>query len=202
MLTRKDLRPGDIMGQYQNGSLAGRAIAFGQSLMVGHHSGVVHAGILFDNTYMVEALNKGIRARDLRIQNRSYHYLVFRATNPRVAQGAADCANMMLRIHHTQKSMPYTITGAVGSIFGSDTGPKDAGALDALLDGILAGKEHAFFCSQFVVYVYQFVAEQNGFRSGYLFNMSDPKVSPARLMTYLDSSPNFKPVGELPANER
>jgi hypothetical protein len=114
MLTRKDLKPGDIMGQFQSGSWAGRAIAFGQALKVGHNSDVVHAGILFDNIFIVEALNKGIRARDLRIQDRPYHYMVFRARNPRLAQGAADCANMMLKIHYAQKSMPYTVPGAVG----------------------------------------------------------------------------------------
>ena len=202
MLTRKDLRPGDIMGQYESGSWAGRAIAFGQALMVGHHSHVVHAGICFDNIYMIEALNKGIRARDLRIQNKTYHYMVFRANDPRLAQGAADCSNMMLKIHYAQKGIPYTITGAVGSIFGKDTGPKTAGELDKVLDQILAGSQHPFFCSQFVAYVYQFVAEQNGFRGGFICNMSDPKVSPARLMTFLSSSANFKFVGELPANVR
>lgn len=202
MLTRKDLKPGDIMGQFETGSKAGRAIAFGQKLTVHHHSNIVHAGLLFDNMYMIEALNKGIRARDLRIQNRPFHYLVYRASNLHLAQGAADCANMMLKIHHEQKSMPYTIPGAVASIFGKDRGPKTPAELDKLLDDILAGREHAFFCSQFVVYVYQFVAEQNGLRGGFIFNMSDPKVSPARLMTYLDSSPNFSLVGELPANAR
>ena len=32
----------------------------------------------------------------------------------------------------------------------------------SLLDRILAGRDQPFFCSQFVVYVYQWAAEQSG----------------------------------------
>lgn len=166
------------------------------------NSNVVHAGILFDGTYMIEALAKGISATDLRIQDRKYHYMVFRASNPNVAQGAADCANMMLKINHTQKTLPYDTKGAVGSIFGNGATPKTPADMDQLLDRILAGKGHPFFCSQFVVYVYQFVAEQNGMPASSMFALSDPKVPPARLTTFLQSSANFKLMGELPSNAR
>ena len=202
MLTRKDLRPGDIMCQFIAPTFAGAFIAAGQALTMNRNSNIVHAGILFDGVYMIEALAKGISATDLRIQDRKYHYLVFRATTQSIAQGAADCANMMLKINHTQKSLPYDTKGAVGSIFGNGTAAKSPAEMDQLLDRILAGKGHPFFCSQFVVYVYQFVAEQNGMPAGSLLALSDPKVPPARLTTFLQTSPNFKLVGELPANAR
>ncbi len=202
MLTRKDLRPGDILCQFIAPSVAGAFIAAGQALTMHRNSNVVHAGILFDGTYMIEALAKGISATDLRIQDRKYHYMVFRASNPNVAQGAADCANMMLKINHTQKTLPYDTKGAVGSIFGNGATPKTPADMDQLLDRILAGKGHPFFCSQFVVYVYQFVAEQNGMPASSMFALSDPKVPPARLTTFLQSSANFKLMGELPSNAR
>jgi hypothetical protein len=201
-MLRKELRPGDILCQFATGSWAGRIIAFGQALTRHHHSNIVHVGVMFDDTYCVEALNKGIRARDLRIQNRALHYLVFRPVNRNLAQGAADCANMMLKINAAQKTLPYNLTGAVGSIFGKGTAPMTPAAMDLLLDRILSGKNHPFFCSQFVVFLYQFVAEQNGLPATSLLNLPDPKVSPALLTTFLDTSANFKLAGDLPAGAR
>lgn len=208
-MLRQDLRPGDIMCQFYSSSsltslLTGRVIAFGQAVTGHRHCNIVHAGIMFDNTYSIEALKKGIRARDLRIQNLNDRYLVFRTVKRNLAQGAADCANMMLKIHYAQRGpqakegpLPYDALGAVGSIFGAGRGPMRPADMDALLDRILTGREHPFFCSQFVVYVYQFVAEQSGIPAASLFNLADPKVPPARLATYMETSPNFQFVGEL-----
>lgn len=208
MLTRQDLRAGDIMCQFLSHTIAGPIIAFGQALTGNKNAKIIHAGILFDSFYMIEALKDGITANDLRIQNRTYEYMVFRPLNPALARGAADCANMMLQIHDahttatakggvTYQTLTYSWKGAVASIFGTAAKPKTATEMDRLLDDILKGKDHPFFCSQFVVYVYQFVAEQSGMRASSLFNLSDPKVPPARLATLLHSSPNFKFLGEL-----
>jgi len=71
-----------------------------------------------------------------------------------------------------------------------------------LLDRILAGKGHPFFCSQFVVYVYQFVAEQNGMRGAQWFNLNDAKVSPSVLASKLQGSPFFTEVGYMMPNAR
>lgn len=213
-MLRKELLPGDIMCQFYSSSsvtsfLTGRVIAFGQAITGNHHCKIVHAGIMFDKIYSIEALKKGIRARDLRIQNFNDRYLVFRPVNKNLAQGAADCANMMLQIHYAQRGpqakegpLPYDAKGAVKSIFGTGRGPMSPSDMDGLLDRILTGHEHPFFCSQFVVYVYQFVAEQSGIPAASLFNLADPKVPPARLATYMDTSPNFQCVGELARGDR
>ncbi len=124
MLTRKDLRPGDIMCQFMTGSWAGKIIHAGQALTSHSNSTIVHAGVLFDDTYVIEALNKGIRGTDLRIQSRTLHYMVYRPVNLNMARGAADCANMMLKINAAQKTLSYDIRGAIGSIFGSGTTPR------------------------------------------------------------------------------
>ncbi|MGH9859635.1 MAG: hypothetical protein ACRD5F_06390 [Candidatus Acidiferrales bacterium] len=74
--------------------------------------------------------------------------------------------------------------------------------MDELLDRILAGKDHPFFCSQFVVYVYQFVAEQCGLPGASLFNMADAKVAPSRLYTHLKGHAMFREAGYLLPKER
>jgi hypothetical protein len=74
--------------------------------------------------------------------------------------------------------------------------------MDSLLDRILAGKAHPFFCSQFVVYVYQFVAEQNGVAAGKLFNLSDAKVPPTTLAGMLAGHSLFHEIGYVMPNAR
>jgi len=51
--------------------------------------------------------------------------------------------------------MKYNTPGVVTGIFGNKGTSKSAGEMDALLTKVLQGKGHKFFCSQFVVYVYQ-----------------------------------------------
>jgi ATP phosphoribosyltransferase len=67
---------------------------------------------------------------------------------------------------------------------------------------ILAGKGHPFFCSQFVVYVYQFVAEQNRVSARDVFNLSDVKVSPSELASKLQRNRFFNEAGYMMPNER
>jgi hypothetical protein len=74
--------------------------------------------------------------------------------------------------------------------------------MDRRLDQILAGKSHAFFCSQLVVMVYQFAAEQNGIAGASLFPFADPKVSPSTLAQHLHGSANFNEIGYMMPNER
>ena len=74
--------------------------------------------------------------------------------------------------------------------------------MDALLDRILAGRNHQFFCSQFVVFVYQFVAEQCGMAAASMFNFADAKVPPSTLAATLERHPAFAEAGYVLAAER
>ena len=51
----RDLKPGDVMLQESLGNAPGKVIAFGQFVTAHQHTGIVHAGIMFDSTYIVEA---------------------------------------------------------------------------------------------------------------------------------------------------
>jgi len=77
--------------------------------------------------------------------------------------------------------------------------------MDNLLTRILEGKKQKFFCSQFVVYVYQFVGEreQLGIPASQVFNTNDAKVSTSELPALLGAKPAlFSEIGWLFANER
>lgn len=198
----RDLAPGDILLKVSDGSVLSRAIQLGQGLVGDVNSGVVHAGVLFDKTFVIEAQAAGIIANDLRVQDVHYGYHVFRCNREDMAAGAGTCAKMMFDIHARGKNLGYSIGGAIGSLFGGAGRAASRGDMDALLDRILAGRRQRFFCSQFVVYVYQFVAEQCGVAAAAVFNMSDAKVEPSVLAGALVRSPQFQEIGYLLPNER
>ena len=199
----RDLRPGDILLQLSSGSLASKAIQFGQKMTSGvANSAFVHAGIMFDSTYFIEALGAGISAADLRVGNSKYSYHAYRCTNPPVASGAATCAKMMFDIHQSGHKLPYSVEKAIDSIFGPPGKAATPSQLDDLLDAVLHGRSCGFFCSQFVVYVYQFVAAQCGLLPSAMFNVSDAKASPALLASKLKASPFFSEIGYLEADQR
>jgi hypothetical protein len=198
----RDLAAGDILLKVNDGSLVAGAIQLGQALRGGDNPSIVHAGVLFDSTFIIEAQGHGISANDLRVQNRDYGYHVFRCLHPNMAAGAGTCAKMMFDIHHSGNALGYSITGAIGSLFGRRGRAATPTQMDQLLDRVLAGRQHRFFCSQFVVYVYQFVAEQNGIPAGRIFNVADAKVPPSLLAADLANHSSFAEVGYLMAGAR
>jgi hypothetical protein len=198
----RDLKPGDVMLKASDGSLISAAIRIGQAVTGQVNPGVVHAGLMFDNNFIIEAQGAGISANDLRVQNVGYGYWVYRCRNENMAAGAGTCAKMMFDIHQRTGAMAYTVPGAIGSLFGRAGTPKKAEEMDALLDRILEGKRQPFFCSQFVVYVYQFVAEQNGTAARATFTSADGKVAPSYLAAELQSHWLFDEVGYLMPGER
>jgi len=197
-----DLRGGDILLKLNAGSLTNRIINTGQKLAGASNPDVVHAGILFDSTYIIESSGPGLIASDLRVKDRPYAYYVFRCTNTNVAAGAATCAKMMFDIQGRTGNLTYTAAGAAASAFGASGKPKTAGDMDALLDRILQGKSTPFFCSQFVVFVYQFVAEQNGLSAATVFDYSDAKSPPSKVAASLVANALFVEAGYLVPNER
>ncbi len=198
----RDLKAGDLLLKVADGSIIGKAIQFGQAATGGPNAGVVHAGVMFDSTFIIEAQGTGIDAHDLRVQNNHYGYYVYRCRNSSMGAGAGTCAKMMFDIHKRGGNLKYSVPGAIGSLFGGAGKPATPGDMDSLLTRILEGKGHRFFCSQFVVYVYQFVAAQSGVAAASLFNMRDGKVSPSTLAATLQGHPLFEEVGYLMPGER
>lgn len=201
-LRTRDLRPGDVLLKISDGSLVSRAISLGQNLRGQLNPRVVHAGVLFDNNYIIEAQGSGISANDLRVQNLQYGYLAYRPGQQKLGEGAGTCAKLMFDIQGRNKNLKYDLFGALGSLIGGQGQAKTAAAMDDLLDRILAGKGQPFFCSQFVVYVYQFVAEQCGIAATTIFGFSDAKVSPSLLASKLQGHRFFTEAGYLMPKER
>ena len=200
-LTCKDLKPGDVMLKVSDGSAINEAIRFGQRITGGTNSKITHAGLMFDSRLIIEALEKGISASDLRVQNKSYAYYVYRCQKPYMAVGAGTCAKMMFDINQAQGTLKYTILGAAKSLFGSGK-VATRGEMDALLDRILSGKNKSFFCTMFVAYVYQFVAEQSGIPGKTIFNEAAAKVPPTKLASMIAQNPHFTEVGWMLPDQR
>lgn len=201
-LRTRDLQPGDVMLKASDSSILSKAISFGQNMVGQLNTQIVHAGVMFDKTFIIEAQGSGISANDLRVQDKKYGYLVYRPVRANFGQGAGTCAKIMFDIQMRNKNLKYNLLGAIGSLFGRAGTAMTAADMDSLLDRILAGKGHPFFCSQFVVYVYQFVAEQNGVPASQMFNLNDAKVSPSVLASKLRGSADFKEAGYMMPNER
>jgi hypothetical protein len=204
----RDLAAGDIFLKVADRSLSmggasSFAIKLGQSLAGARNPDIVHAGIMFDSTFSIEAQGGGVSAHDMRVQNKKYGYYVYRCRDAAMARGAGTCAKMMFDIHKQHGSMKYDMLGAIGSLFGFGGGKAvSPDQMHALLDKILDGRNQGFFCSQFVVYVFQFVAEQSGKAPSSIFSFSDAKATPSVLAATLVRSPSFTEVGCLFPGER
>lgn len=201
LLGCNQLKAGDLLLKVSNGSVVNEAIRFGQWLTGGRNSEITHAGVMFDSTCIIEAIGKGVSAGDLRVQHKDYAYYVYRCKNPNMAAGAGTCAKMMFDIHQRQGTIKYTMSGAAGSLIGSGQ-PTSPAEMGALLDRVLSGRNQSFFCSMFVVYAYQFVAEQCGIAASTMFNESAAKVAPTKLASMLVSHPQFTEIGWLLPGKR
>jgi hypothetical protein len=198
----RDLASGDILLKISDGSLVSRAISFGQNVFGQRNATVVHAGLMFDSSFIIEAQGSGVSANDLRVGNLSYGYLVFRPRNATLGKGAGTFAKVLFDVHARQGNLAYTVPGAMGSLGSAGGKAKTRAEMDQVMDGILGGRAHPYFCSQLVVMVYQFVAEQNGLAASILFPFADPKISPSELASHLRNGSGFQEVGYLMPRER
>ncbi|NOQ64082.1 MAG: hypothetical protein GQ582_06180 [Methyloprofundus sp.] len=195
-----NIQAGDVMLKIYDGSIFSRVISLGQMGQV--NSKVVHAGLMFDSNYIIEAQGSGISANDIRVQNKQVAYIMYRPINSFMAKGAGTCAKMLFDIQHQHGSIKYNLLGTIMTRFGRSGKAKTPQDMDELLDNVLAGKQSRMFCSQFVVYVYQFVAEQCGISANQVFGISDDKASPSALASILQYNPAFQEVGYMISNER
>lgn len=198
----RDLKPGDVLLKMATQSLTHKIIQLGQKLVGQPNAFLAHAAIALDTQFAIEAQKVGVTANHLAMKNKDCGYYVYRCTNPALGRGAATCAKMFLDIAQTGGKMKYDTGGAGRSVLGQGGNPKTASEMDALLDALLKGRNHDFFCSQFVVYVYQLAAYQSGLPARSLFNVSDAKVSPSVLASLLQGNRNFQDAGYMMPNER
>ena len=198
----RDLKPGDVLLRMATDSLTHKIIQFGQRLVGQPNAFLAHAAIALDTQFAIEAQKVGVTANHLAMKNKNCGYYVYRCTNTALGQGAATSAKMFFDIAQTGGKMKYDTLGAGTSVFGQGGKAKSAAEMDALLDALLKGRNHDFFCSQFVVYVYQIAAYQSGIPAKNIFNVSDAKVSPSVLASMLLANPSFQEAGYMMPNER
>lgn len=191
------LSKGDLLLKYADGSLISGVISLGQKIVGQANTNIVHAGILCDQVHIVEAQGAGVVINNLLTGNNKYGYKVYRAVNPILGDAAGTCAKIFADIHKTSRNLKYTMSGAAGSLHSIPSSAKTPATMDELMDQILSGKNSPFFCSQFVVYMYQFVAAQNGIAPATLFSLNDAKASPAHLASLLQLSRQFTHIGDL-----
>ncbi len=198
----RDLKPGDILLKMATGSLTHKIIQLGQRLTGQANAFLAHAAIALDTQFAIEAQSVGVTANHLAMKNKDCGYLIYRCTNPALGRGAATAAKLLLDINQSGGKLSYNVKGVFTSAFGANPPPKTAEEIDVLLDRVLGGRGHPFFCSQFVAFVYQLAAVQSGSTAASVFPLSDTKVSPSLLASLLQGNPHFREVGYMMPNER
>jgi hypothetical protein len=98
--------------------------------------------------------------------------------------------------------LSYNLLGAFKSLGGSGGSASTPTEMDDLLTDILDGRSRPFFCSQFVVYVFQFVGVQCRLQPSAVFQDAAATIHPSALAGKLDVNPYFNPVGIMVPNER
>ena len=198
----RDLKPGDILLKMATTSFTHKLITFAQNYAGQPNAFLGHAAVALDTQFCIEAQAAGISGNHLAMKNKDCGYIVYRPKSAELGQGAATAAKLLFDIHQKQGNLSYGAKGAVKSIFGPPGTAKSADEMEALLDKILAGKGQPFFCSQFVVYVYQWAARQSGIPAEEVFDVSDAKASPSVLASKLVGNPCFAEAGYMMPNER
>lgn len=188
-----DLAGGDIMLQFNQGNVAGKAIAFGQAMVGDKNTEIVHAGVMFDRAIMIEAVGRGISGADLRTQNKSLAYRVFRPRNAMLGKTESNVVKFLFDHHQSHGSMPYGVRGAITSL--GKARSMSASHVDKMMDDIFALKPTPFYCSQFVVMSYQLAAAQMNVSPQSVFSLHDAKMPPSRLASYCEQSPAFEYLG-------
>lgn len=200
-INNDQLKPGDILLKYGDGSKLSGLISWGQSVIQskstkqGNHN-IVHAGIMLDGENIIESQGSGVTRNNLRTHNLDYDYEVYRCLLTNVAEMAASVASLVLAYHSAANTAKYSIVGAAGSLF-SNHPAANVGVLNATLQALSTGKGQKFFCSQFVVCCFQYAAAQNGLSAQSLFELSSSAYSPNKLKDDLFKSQYFYKAGML-----
>jgi hypothetical protein len=196
----RDLKAGDIMLQFSQGNAPGKAIAFGQAMAGDKNTEIIHAGVMFDNFYIVEALSKGIMANDIRIKDRPLGYKVYRPRSTPLGTTAGNVVKFLFDQHQSHGNLKYSYLGAITSL--GQSKQMSAESVDKRVDDILNLKPTSFYCSQFVVMSYQLAGARLRMAANAVFALDDAKMPPARLASCCERSAAFDYVGYMVPNER
>ena len=202
LISCSELHGGDILLKIADGTLFNQFIQSNQSSNELGPYKIAHAAISSSPYECIEAQSSGITCNDLRVQDKAYSYVVYRAKDSALGKKAAELAKELCDIHQKDKNLTYNTLGAWNSRNGGPSEPKTKDELNKLFQSLEAGQQLPFFCSQFVTFVYQCAAVQLGKAPGDVLPMNDAKVPPATLAKFLVGSGSFVQVGGLKAGQR
>jgi len=198
----KDLQPGDIMLKCVDETNSfNKKIKWTQKIAKYNNYRIIHAGIMKNSEIIIEAAGTGLSERSILEKNAHVGYIVYRANNAEMAKGVAATAELFHAIHMQHNSIQYNKKGLFPSVIFKSGKPKSPEEMDKVYEKIIAGKNNPMFCSQFVVYVYQWVSTQMGIPAKEIFNINDKRVPPAKLAEILQGNKSFTEVGYLIGNE-
>jgi hypothetical protein len=202
----KDTKAGDVMCKINDGGTTNQVIELGQKAFGDKNTFVTHAGIMYDNRYIIESQGPGVEAHDISVgHNKEVGYVVFRLEDKKyegVVKGAAEMAKIMFEAHAAKKNLTYALMGAATACVKSLSGPSKEADFEKTVDNIVKNGKQKFFCSQLVAWVYQFSAMQNKMKPEDFINLKDTLVSPSRLAEILVTNSKWTEVGYFLPNER
>lgn len=197
-VTCDSLQPGDILIKYSDGSFVSNVIAFFTG------SDFSHAALVAESQHeVIEAIGEGISRKDLLTDNYHYEYEVFRCKHEALAAGAATAADLVVEINNSRNgtAAQYSFGGILKYPFrtatGVSTGARSNDGFDAALGEMLNGGGKKFYCSQFVVYCYHWVARQMNLNPLDILNTGDRVTTPETLFQKLQGNRHFTHIGRM-----
>jgi hypothetical protein len=191
------LMSGDLLLEAYDSTFTALKISIGQRIAGQANTKVVHAGVMFDPTDIIEAVGAGIAKNNLAGVHSRCGYLVFRCRNQEIATSASILAEIMFDAHQNQGTGPYSVIGAMKTAYGRQRSSPDLQKMEKMLDGLLSGDPQPVFCSMFVVTCFQLAAEANGISAAEIFPWAAEKMSPGELAKDLERNYLFEEVGYI-----
>lgn len=159
-----------------------------------------------DSKNIVECTEKGLTKRPIDEKSNKWGgYIIYRPMRSEVSQSAGTAAELLSDTHRANGALPYNYVGAAASVLVRSQTPKSAIQMDQIFEQIIKKSKRGTFrmyCSQFVVYLFQWIGTQMGLSSSYYFNVNDERISPAVLAGLLADSSHFEEIVYLIANQR
>jgi hypothetical protein len=202
----KDLRAGDVLVKYNDGSATNTTIAAIQQENPASAYWFVHAALVtdkFSNLHAVEMSGEGLVSNDLSGHNKNMEYEVFRPKNPKIGEAAARLIGDLAVHGHREKSAEYNFLGLTKLIADFDkmvTEEEFNVGYQHMLDG---RHDEKYYCSQFVVWLYQGAKYRSG-QPDNLWGDISVHIGPPRLAKIMKFNlpQSWEHVGYLAAGKR
>ncbi|MBI5715336.1 MAG: hypothetical protein HZC38_18215 [Chloroflexi bacterium] len=202
----KDLRAGDVLVKYDDGSGTNTTIASIQQENPASAYWFVHAALVtdkFSNLHALEMSGEGLVANDLTGHNKGFEYEVFRPKNSRIGETAARLIGDLAVRGQREKSAEYNFLGLTKLIADFDnmvTAEEFNVGYQHMLDG---RHDEKYYCSQFVVWLYQGAKYRSG-QPDNLWGDISVHIGPPRLAKIMKFNlpQSWEHVGYLAAGKR